>query len=195
MAAKDISVRAKQFIYHLLADPARNQTNAAIKAGYNKSSAHVHANRLLKKDKVRDSIERGLAAQQARTEITADRILQELFRLGCADPRQAFDEEGQLLPIHKMPEDIRRCIASFEVEDITIGANKVGVLKKVRFWDKGRSLDTLASHLQLLVKKVQLSGPNGGPIQTAPAVPQEFLDALSKLSPEKLNKIIDALPD
>lgn len=96
--------------------------------------------------------------------LTPARILLELGRIALADIGQAFDAEGRLLPLHEMPEDVRRAIAAIEVEEIFTGRGEdrvfVGVLRKVKFWNKDKALQTIATHLGMLVevRRIEMDG-------------------------------------
>lgn len=88
------------------------------------------------------------------------RVLEELMRIATFDIGMLYDGNGQLLPIHLMPEEARRAISSIEVDEIIEGkgedARMVGVTRKVKTWDKLRSLDTIARHLGMLLERVKL---------------------------------------
>lgn len=140
----------------------RNGRQAAIRAGYSAKGAEVTASKLLKLPKVRALVDVGAAEVAERVKVEAADVLRELMRLGFADPASAFDEHGALLPLHKMPVDIRRAISSIEVEQQTVDGVSVGTVAKVKFWPKDRGLEMLSKHLGLLTDKVQLTGKDGG---------------------------------
>lgn len=135
-----------------------NATKAAIRAGYSARTAGSMGARLLKKVSVRKAVQAAQAARAARVEVQADDVLRELLRIARADIAQAFDESGALLPVQAMPEDVRRAIASIEVEQVGGDEGAVSFVKKVRFWDKSRGLEMLGKHLKLFTEKVELSG-------------------------------------
>jgi phage terminase small subunit len=112
----------------------------------------------LGKVRVRQAIQEAQARRAARVEVQADDVLRELLRIARADIAQAFDESGALLPVQEMPEDVRRAIASIEVEQVGGDDGAVSFVKKVRFWDKSKGLELLGKHLKLFTDKVELSG-------------------------------------
>jgi hypothetical protein len=72
--------------------------------------------------------------------------LQDLECIAFADPAQAFDKEGKLLPLEKIPEDLRKAIASYDVEERI--ENRDGrmvsiVATRVTFRDKGEAFRKL----------------------------------------------------
>ncbi|MGB4947197.1 MAG: terminase small subunit, partial [Candidatus Competibacter denitrificans] len=56
---------------------SRNATHAAIEAGYNKKWAGTNADKLLKNTNIAAAINEQLKAIEARSLITAERVLQE----------------------------------------------------------------------------------------------------------------------
>lgn len=137
-----------------------NASAAAARAGYstrNKHSAAVQGHRLLQRPDVQAELARLSKARAAKVDLSAERVLAELMRFAFADLRQAFDEQGRLRPIHELPEDVARAISGVEVEELFEGRGEeraqIGVLRKVKFWDKPRGLELLAKHLGLLVER------------------------------------------
>lgn len=90
-----------------------------------------------------------------RNKATLDEVLIVLADIIRFDPAEMYDEEGSLLPIHKMPKRVRMCIQSFEVEEglPSMGVGEEGisfgniVTKKVKHYDKLSSVDKLMKHL------------------------------------------------
>ena len=50
-----------------------------------------------------------------------ERVLDELKTIALVDMKGAYDAKHRLLPLDEIPEDIRRCIASIDVEEIWEG--------------------------------------------------------------------------
>ncbi len=75
----NLTDKQKRFISEYLID--LNATQAAIRAGYAKSCARFHACRLMKRDDVKRAIDEGLKKQQARTELSADEVIEDLREL------------------------------------------------------------------------------------------------------------------
>jgi phage terminase small subunit len=68
--------RRDRFIREYLKD--LNGKQAAIRVGFAVGSARQTGSRLLSRDDVRDAVERALSARNARVELTADKVLQQL---------------------------------------------------------------------------------------------------------------------
>lgn len=74
--------KQKRFCEEYIVD--LNGTQAAIRAGYAQNSANEQAARMLAKDSIKAYIQELMAARSKRTEITADRVLQELAAVAFA---------------------------------------------------------------------------------------------------------------
>jgi hypothetical protein len=86
-----------------------------------------------------------------------DRVVSELLAMINADITQAFLPDGSLKAMDKIPENVRRWIAGFELhEQYDQEGNVVGALKKVKLWDKVRVTELLAKHLKMLVDRQQV---------------------------------------
>jgi phage terminase small subunit len=139
--------RQRRFVDEYLLD--LNGAQAAIRAGYSVNGADQQASELLTIDKVKAAVDRAIAHRVNRVHVKQDRVVQELLRIALANPAQAFDVSGALLPIHEMPEDVQRAISSIDVEE----RNGETVVKKIRFCDKNRALEMLGRHIGLLKDK------------------------------------------
>lgn len=85
--------------------------------------------------------------------ITAQRVMQELGRIAFLDIRRLYDENGDLIPIHKLDADTAAALASVDVETKWEGKGDAAVpvtVKKVRTVDKMASLNVLAKHFKLV---------------------------------------------
>lgn len=147
-----------------------NATQAAIRAGYSESTARSIGHENLTKPDIEAEIQRLMKERASRVEVTSDMVLRELLNLACVDVGQVFGENGSLLPIHSIPENVRKAISGIDVYEEYAGHGEdrenIGQTKKLRFWDKTKALEMLGRHLKMFTEKLEHSGPNGGPIQT-----------------------------
>lgn len=161
--AKGISEKAKKFAEEYLKD--LNATQAAIRAGYAAGSAGVTGSKLLKSAKVKAIVDAGMKGRSDRTAITADGVLEELWRIAKSDLAKAFDEGGNLLPVHKMPSEARAALAGIETEELFEGQGDErqisGLSRKVKHWDKVKALELVGKHLGMWRDKVEVSGKDG----------------------------------
>lgn len=131
-----------------------NGTKAAIAAGYSEKSAKVMASQLLTKPNVQEYIQKFIEKQNNKLDITAERVLEEVARLAFIDTSAVYDKDDNLIPIHELPENISRAIASFETTHDKNGTP----IKKYKFYKKEKALELLMRNLELLTDKHKLSG-------------------------------------
>lgn len=137
-----------------------NFRDAALKAGYSENMAEHKHRQLLDNPLIKERLREIKAPTIARLQMTADHVLQELFRIATCDIGQAFNEDGTMKPIHEIPEDVRRAIQAVEVEQLFDGTGadryQVGHTKKIRFWDKNKALEMLGKHFKLYTDKIEV---------------------------------------
>lgn len=138
-----------------------NGTQAAIRAGYSVRTAQEQASRLLSNVMVQAEVERLAAARSQRTQITADRVLQEIARLAFVDVRKLFDG-NRLKDLSALDDDTAAALASVEIDElyeyVDGHRHSIGQTKKVKVWNKTENLKLLAQHLRLLVERHEHSG-------------------------------------
>jgi len=93
-----------------------------------------------------DMIERSATKEAIKkAEVSKENILREEGVIAFIDPADLLDENGQLRKLSDMPESIRRAISSIEVNTNAAGET----ITKIKFWNKGQSLDRLEKCLQM----------------------------------------------
>jgi phage terminase small subunit len=115
-------------------------------------SAHLLADPIVLK-----IIDEKLMEQRERTQISADKILQELLLIARSDISLAFRKDGTLKPIHEIPEEVRRAISGVETLETLVG-KKLCRTNKVKFWDKVAALGLLGKNLKLFTDQVNVTG-------------------------------------
>lgn len=148
-----LNVRQKRFISEYQKD--LNATQAAIRSGYSKRSAHVTGTRLLKQARIAKVLTAHEEQRLSASDVQADRVLTELARIAFSDLRGVFDERGNLLHPQQLREDVARAIASVEVSHNASTGERV---TKLKAWNKNQALETLAKHLGLTRDEVKHSG-------------------------------------
>jgi phage terminase small subunit len=164
---------AKEFV-------ASGDARAAAHAASIKGGIPAAA-RLLQDDRVARRV-RWLNQQlTTRIEMKAERVVAEVAAIALADPKDAYDANGELLPINEWPEALRRAVAGFEVEERSIQGVPTGRVRttKVKFWNKTQALELAMRYLRLFE---QIKPPGEGEEQPAPEADQlvqVFGEALS----------------
>jgi phage terminase small subunit len=123
---------------------------AYIAAGYKArgAAAEAAASRLLRNVKVRAKLRKGRKKARFEAEIRLARILEEEALIAFSDIGNLFDEKGELIPPEQLPEDVSRAIAKYERRYLANGT----FVFKVRFWDKGKSLERIERYLGMFEK-------------------------------------------
>ena len=116
-----------------------------------RDAARAAASELLTKPNIQGAIEVGKKARSERTHITQDRVLMEIARLAFNDPRRAFDEAGNLLPVHEWPDDVAAAISSIKIKRVPDG-DTMAEVAEVKFWDKNSALEKAGKHLGVFEK-------------------------------------------
>lgn len=143
-----LTARELKFCHEYFYNHLDNGTQAAIEAGYEVPSAHVTANRLLKRDKVGNHLARMVTLNsdaKARYEITADRISREYAAIAFS---HAVDYDSIMTSgdLSKLSYEQRAAIKSLKVLRDDMG--NITTLD-VRLHDKMQALDKLGQSLKM----------------------------------------------
>jgi len=135
-----------------------NATQAAIRAGYSEKTAYSIGSENLTKPEIQEGIQRCMQERSKRTEVTQDRVLLEIARLAFNDPRKAFDEFGNLLPIQEWPDEVAAAISAIKITELKTDDGTRSVLKEVKFWDKGKQIELAGKHLGMFTDNFNING-------------------------------------
>lgn len=160
-----------------LGDPNKAYRMAYKAEGMAQSSVRAAVSRLLDNAALTHRLAhyQGLADQKLGVSI--ERIAKELARIGFSDPAELCDDEGNFLPLHMLPEDVRRAVQSVKVLEKK-GGPGIGVKKgekgaasvtgvkhvplqtrEIRMWPKHEALVTMAKWKRMLVEQVESGAP------------------------------------
>lgn len=94
MAKDDLTPKQARFVEEYLVD--LNASAAARRAGYSENTAYDIGHENLRKPKIKSRIDAALAERSKRTQVSADRVIEELARIGFADVNEVawWSEEG-----------------------------------------------------------------------------------------------------
>lgn len=141
------------FVDALMADNGFNAVNAAREAGYKNPSAAAY--RLMKNPIVAKAIGKAIHDRRTKLGVKAERVMEELLRIGYFNPKALFDKGGTLKDITALPDEVACCIQSMDVQTRTFGGDdgmeETVTTVKIRFWDKLQALDMLCKHLGFYV--------------------------------------------
>lgn len=110
--------------------------------------------RLSAKVSVRDRILEIQRAAAKKTEIDIATVLRGFIDIVQADPADAYDEvTNAMLALKDIPPELRRAIASVEVDELIEDGRVIGHTTKLKLIDKKGALDSLGKYLKMFVQK------------------------------------------
>lgn len=171
--------KQRRFVEEYLVD--LNATEAAKRAGYSKKTAYSVGHENLKKPEIAAALTEAKQKRSENTEITAERVLTEVARLGFADIRKIFTDSGQLRSIDTLDDETAAAVQSVKVvtrlgaEADENGNREVEYVHEIKLADKNSALEKLMKHLGQYEKDNRQRSP------------------LEGLSPEVLRLIVDRL--
>ena len=154
-----LTAKQARFVEEYLVD--LNATQAAIRAGYSENTSYSIGQRLLKHVEIQKAITAAREKQQQRTEITADRVLEEYAKIAFFDPRKLFTSDGAIKPPEQWDDDVAAVIGALDVVEIGDDGEMIGRVKKLKLIDKKGALDSIGKHLGMFVDRTELSGRDG----------------------------------
>jgi phage terminase small subunit len=170
VAAK-LTPKQRLFVKEYLVD--LNATQAAIRAGYSAKNAGKIGPELIGKTRIKEAIQVEMDARAKRTEITADRVLKELAKIGFADIKDflayrtektviGYDDNGQPIVDYANIVELKN---SDDVDGALVSEVQVkdGQLK-FKMHDKEKALELIGKHLAMFTDKQEISGKDGGAI-------------------------------
>lgn len=134
-----LNARQKCFVQEYLID--LNATQAGIRAGYSKKTAEQQGCRLLRNAQVAAAISEAQAKRSKRTEVTQDRVLAELAKIGFSDIRKAVEWGSQ--SVNLVPSDEMDDETAAAISEVSMTAQGI----KIKMNDKRAALETLLRHL------------------------------------------------
>jgi phage terminase small subunit len=178
-----LTPKQQRFVEEYLID--LNATQAAIRAGYSSKTAMEQGYQLLRKTSVAGAIAEAQAELARRTEITQEKVLAELAKIGFADMRKLLRWTGNL---PKMDEttaeqtgEVEISVANFVQlfdsdqldDDIAAAISEISQTKdgalKVKLHDKQAALVAIGRHLGMFKDKIEHTGKDGKDLP-APAI-------------------------
>ena len=127
-----------------------NATQAATRAGYSKKTASIIAYKLLRNTKIQEKMKEVVSKAIEKIDDSLESALTALNYIAHLDPKTLFDSEKQQIHITDLSEDTRRAIRSFDVVVRTVGDKSIEYVTKIKFWDKGKALESLLKYHLIL---------------------------------------------
>lgn len=155
----DLTPKQAQFVHEYLID--LNATQAAIRAGYSKRTAHAQGPRLLENVEVERAINTALAERAAETKIDAAWVLKRLAAEAEADIADLYDDDGNLLPVKQWPLIWRQgLVQGIEVEELFDGRGadreQIGTVRKIKLDNRVKRIELIGKHIGVQAFKDQI---------------------------------------
>lgn len=151
------------------------------------TTARVEASKLLTLPTILKRIEEIQAENRKRWMVTADDVIEFHGRVMKTDRRLFFDEKGQRIRVHELSDDLAAIV------DLEATYNKeAGVVLIPVIASRQKAADSLARIMGMDKSKMELSGPDGGPIQYNAADDLAKLDELERKFASVLNGAVSA---
>jgi len=144
------------FVLEYLNDIKLNATKAAERAGYSKKTARQAGARLLSEVVIKEAIQAQMDKRAKKIEVSAEYVLSSLLNVAnrCQQAEPVLMKVGN------------KMVETGEYKFDSAGANK--------------ALQLLGQHLVLFTEKKEVSGPDGGPIETKQTVDGMDADEIRK---------------
>jgi phage terminase small subunit len=162
-----LTPRQQQFVDEYLIDG--NGTQAAIRAGYSEKTAYSIANENLNKPEIAAAIQLAMDQRAERTQIDADFVLQGITTAirRCEQIEPVLDRKGDQVFV-ETPQGQMAAAFTYDAKNVL------------------RGYELLGKHLKLFTDKVELTGKNGGPLETRSneMTPEQRRDEIKRLLAE-----------
>jgi phage terminase small subunit len=173
--SKELKLTPKQriFVAEYMID--LNATQAAIRAGYSENTAQAIGAENLTKPLIQAALDKRMEERAKRTEVTADRIINETAKLAFFDAKNLFNSDGTPKAIHELDDDVSAAIAGIEV--VTVGNKEYGLgqITKYKIADKNSALEKLYKHNGLYAPVKQDVTSNGNELKSITIINAEDL--------------------
>ncbi len=157
LRAKKLTPKQRRFVDEYLVD--LNATQAAIRAGYSEKTAYSTGSENLKKPEIAAALAVAQDKRAERTQVTADRVIAELAKIGfanMADYMRATPGGDPFLDFASLTREQAAALQEVTVDDYVEGRGEdARDVKRVKFKlaDKRAALVDLGKHLGLFVDR------------------------------------------
>ena len=169
-----LSYKQQRFIDEYMID--FNGTQAAIRAGYSPRTARHQAHQLVTDYRIQAELKARTAKLSEQASITVAEIVERLAAILRATMRDylRMTAKGELaLDFSRATPQQMAAVQHLEI-DRAAGEDADGAKKfRLRLYDKIAAADKLLRHLGAYRDRVELSGPEGGPVEVGPPLTDE----------------------
>lgn len=168
---KELNAPQIRFVQEYLKD--LNSTQAYIRAGYKTKAPDVCGPRMLGDVRIAHAVALEFEKRSAKVELTVEGIIKELHGIATSNVADAVMPDGRMKLIHDMPLSLQKAVSEIVIEENwewveSTSGRKVkeqnGWTKRIKFWEKTKSLELLGKYLAMWIEKHEVSGPGGIPL-------------------------------
>lgn len=155
-----LTPKQKRFCEEYIVD--FNATQAAIRAGYSENTARNIAGNLLTKINIQEYVKSLSNKQQQRTEITADRVIEEIAKVAFCDIKNLYNEDGRLKEPQELEDHVSATVSSFKNRREYQGKDEDGnaeyaTIDEYKTYDKLKALELLGKRFAIFTDKQEVT--------------------------------------
>jgi phage terminase small subunit len=153
--------RHKLFCDHYLTGMTGSDAYRQIEPDAGQGRARDGAYRILKRPEVKAYLAERRKDLSEATGVRAEQIVRELSMVGFSNIKKLYNEDGSIIPVHLLPDEVAASLSGIDVEALYEGSGKdrirVGDILKFKAWPKVDALEKLAKILGFMVEKVEVT--------------------------------------
>ncbi|EAA8157633.1 terminase small subunit [Salmonella enterica] len=137
----------------------KNQTQAAINAGFSPNTAAVKASVMMRDERIKKRIAELMEERNKRLRVSADYVLLRLVEIDQMDVIDILNDDGTLKPIREWPKIWRTTLSGFDLSSTIMNMNEDSIetiLKKIKWPDKVKNLELIGKHVDVNAFKERL---------------------------------------
>lgn len=137
----------------------KNQTQAAINAGFSPNTAHVKASNMMRDERIQKRIAELMEERNKRLRVSADYVLMRLVEIDQMDVLDILNDDGTLKPIREWPKIWRTTLSGFDLSSTIMNMDEASIetiLKKIKWPDKVKNLEIIGKHVDVMAFKERL---------------------------------------
>jgi phage terminase small subunit len=175
-----------------------NRKRAADRAGY--KAGLMQAKKLLEKEYILDRVEFLMAIRIKKTEVTRERVIQELARIAFFDYRKAFRPTRKRINGKTIRGEVIRLVTDMSAEEAAVissvktrelfdkeTGDHVGYAKEIKYHSKEKALEMLGRTLAMFTDKVSVKDEHAA--QRQQMQKRDRIENLKQLSPKELQAL------
>jgi phage terminase small subunit len=138
-----------------------NATQAAIRAGYSQKTAAEIGYENLRKPHIVDKVSALKQERSKRTQITADKVLKELAKLGFSNIQDYINDDHSVKNLKSISRSKSAAISSIKKTSQKIGKDLINESIEFKLYDKKGTLELIGKHIGFFEKDNQQKAEAG----------------------------------